>query len=123
MPSLRDSGKFVGRSVAETAAGCGLSFPVSVRELLERAGCPFPRRIRLHLKVLTNPNVAIETMLTRMREVFATAGIRVEVATREGLTPAILGANFTVLNDLDVGECSSAAISTEQNQLFQNQND
>jgi hypothetical protein len=61
-------------------------------------------------------------MLARMREVFATAGIRVEVATREDLTPAVLGANFSVLNDLDVGECSSAGASTEQNQLFQNQN-
>jgi hypothetical protein len=59
-----------------------------------------------------------------MREVFATAQIRVEVATRENLTAAALGAaNFTVLNDLDVGECSSANISTEQTQLFQNQND
>ena len=58
-----------------------------------------------------------------MREVYSTAGIGVEVVSRENLTPAVLGnANFNNLNDLDVGACHRGAPSNEQNQLFQNQN-
>ena len=124
MPSLRDSGKIVGRSVSikELARQCNLLFPLSLREFLEASSCPFSRCIRLHIKILTNPSIPIETMLNRMREIYSAAGIRVEVVSREYLTPANLGnANFTTLNDLDVGECQGAA-STEQNQLFQNQN-
>lgn len=124
MPSLRDSGKIVGRSVSikQLARQCNLSFPLSLRQFIAAPGCPFTRCNHLHIKVLTNPNTPIETMLNRMREVYSTAGIRVEVVSRENLTPAVLGnANFTTLNDLDVGQCQGAA-STEQNQLFQNQN-
>lgn len=124
MPSLRDSGKIVGGSVSikQLAQQCNLSFPLSLRQFIAAPGCPFSRCHRLHIKVLTNPNTLIETMLNRMREVYSTAGIRVEVVSRENLTPANLGnANFTTLNDLDVGQCQGAS-SNEQNQLLQNQN-
>ena len=125
MPSLRDSGKLVGRSasVRQVALQCNLSFPLSLRQFISTPGCPFSRCNRLHIKVLTDPNIAIETMLNRMREVYSTAGIGVEIVSRENLTPAVLGnANFTTLNDLDVGACEGGAPSNEQNQLFQNQN-
>jgi Metallo-peptidase family M12 len=124
MPSLRDSGKIVGSAVSikQLAQQCNLSFPLSLRQFISTSGCPFSRCIRLHIKVLTNPSISIETMLNRMREVYSTAGIRVVIASREDLTSAVLGnANFTTLNDLDVGQCDGAT-SNEQNQIFQNQN-
>jgi len=124
MPSLRDSEKIIGRSVSirQVARQCNLPFPLSLRQFINPPGCPFTRCNRLHIKVLTNPNIPIETMLNRMREVYSTAGIRVVVASREDLTSAVLGnANFTTLNDLDVGQCQGAT-SNEQNQIFQNQN-
>ena len=125
MPSLRDSGKIVGTpvSIKQLAQQCNLSFPLSLRQFIAAPGCPFARWHRLHIKVLTKPNTPIETMLNRMREVYSTAGIGVEIVSRENLTPAVLGnANFTTLNTLDVGACQSGAPSTEQTQLFQNQN-
>ena len=125
MPSLRDSGKLFGTlaSLRETARRCHLSFPLSMREFIATPHCPFPRCNHLHIKVLTNPTVPIETMLNRMREVYSTAGIRVDVVSREVLTPAILGnSNFTDLNDLDVEACERGAPSNEQRQLFRNQN-
>ena len=95
-----------------------------------RCASSSPRRIARSLgvticisRVLTNPTVPIETMLNRMREVYSTAGIRVDVVSREVLTPAILGnSNFTDLNDLDVEACERGAPSNEQRQLFRNQN-
>jgi hypothetical protein len=77
--------------------------------------------IRLHIKVLTNPiNFSIETMLNRMREVYRTAGVGVEVVSREDLTPVTIGmANFNTLNSLDVGACQRGTPSNEQIQLFQ----
>ncbi len=49
-------------------------------------------------------------MLSSMREVYATAGIRVEIVSREELT----GPEFATLNDVD--------INSELNELFSNQN-
>jgi hypothetical protein len=125
MPSLRDSGKIVGKSVSirQLAQRCNLSFPLSLRQFIAAPGCPFSRCNSLHIKVLSDPPIAIETMLNRMREVYSTAGIGVELVSRENLTPAVLGnANFNTLNVLDVGACQAGAPSTEQIQLFQNQN-
>jgi hypothetical protein len=127
MPSLRDSGKLVGSSasVRQVAQQCNLSFPLSLRQFISTPGCPFTRCNRLHIKVLTAPTLplTIEIMLNRMREVYSTAGIGVEVVSRENLTAAVLGnANFNTLNDLDVGACEEGAPSNEQTQLFQNQN-
>ena len=57
MPSLRDSGKLVGRSasVKQVARQCDLSFPLSLRQFISTPGCPFSRCNRLHIKVLTMP--------------------------------------------------------------------
>lgn len=125
MPSLRDSGKIGGSpiSIRELASGCDMAFPLSLRQFMETPGCPFTHCNRLHIKVLTSPNIAIGTMLNHMREVFTTAGIGVVVASRENLTAAVLGnATFNNLNALDVGPCTENAVTAEQTQLFQNQN-
>jgi hypothetical protein len=71
--------------------------------------------VRLHAKVLTNPTVAIQTMVDRMRDVYATCGIRVELASTENL-------NLPALNDVDVGQCVRGQTTAEQNQLFANRN-
>jgi hypothetical protein len=125
MPSLRDSGKIVGKSVSvkQLALQCNLSFPLSMRQLIITPSCPFSRCNRLHIKVLFDPDIEIETMLNHMREVYSTAGIRVEVVSRENLT----GSNFTNLLDLDVQDaqgniCLMGRTSSEQNQLFMNRN-
>jgi hypothetical protein len=74
--------------------------------------------IRLHLKVWSNPNVAIATMLTSMQDIYGTAGIGVVVGSREDLT----GTNIvTSLRDLDVvPTCPSGQLTNEQKQLFNN---
>jgi hypothetical protein len=71
--------------------------------------------VRLHVKVLTNPNVPINTMVTRMREVYESAGIQVQLASTENL-------NLPALNDCDVGGCFMGQTTAEQNQLFNNRN-
>jgi hypothetical protein len=71
--------------------------------------------VRLHAKVLTAPNVAVNTVIQRMREVYASAGIAVQHASTENL-------NFPALNDLDVGTCTRGNTTAEQNQLFANRN-
>ena len=74
--------------------------------------------IRLHLKIWTNPTISIQTMLTRMQDLYGTAGIGVVVASREDLT----GANIlTALRDLDVvANCPAGQLTGEQIQLFNN---
>jgi hypothetical protein len=73
------------------------------------------QRIRIHTKILTQPNVSIETLLQNMREVYAAASIDVEWASTENL-------NFPNLNDLDVGACTMGQTTAEQNTLFNNRN-
>ncbi|MEJ7683425.1 MAG: hypothetical protein WKG06_37320 [Segetibacter sp.] len=122
MPSLRDSGKIVGRSVSiqQLVRQCNLSFPLSLRQFIAEPGCPFPLCIRIHFKVWSNPAILTETMLNRMREVYSTAGIRVVVVSREDLTSPNI---FTALRDLDiVNNCPMGQASTEQDQLFNNRN-
>jgi hypothetical protein len=74
--------------------------------------------IRLHLKIWTNPTIPISTMLTRMQDLYGTAGIGVVVASRQDLT----GANIlTALRDLDVvPTCPAGQLTGEQIQLFNN---
>ena len=125
MPSLRDSGKIAGSpvSIRQLAIGCGMAFPLSLREFISISGCSFALCNRLHIKVLSSPLIAIDRMVNRMREVYSTAGIGVVVASRENLTAAVLGnATFNDLNALDVGQCIVGNPSAEQTQLFQNQN-
>ncbi|MFD9903568.1 hypothetical protein [Streptomyces sp. NPDC059063] len=67
--------------------------------------------VRLHAKVLTAPNVSVTDAVARMREVYATAGIAVELASTENL-------NLPALNDVDVGECVRGRTTPEQDELF-----
>lgn len=69
--------------------------------------------VRLHLKVLSTPNIPIDTMLANMRTVFESVGIGVEVASRENL-------NLPALDDLDVGTIDT--VTTEERQLWGNRN-
>jgi outer membrane protein OmpA-like peptidoglycan-associated protein len=79
-----------------------------------RPGCaPQKARIRLHIKILSNPKVPIARMLRRMREVYGPAGFRVEVASTERLRVA----NLSVL---DVGACTVGSTTAEQRALFAN---
>jgi len=97
-----------------------MQFPLSLRAFIRAPTCPFSRCIRIHLKVLTSPTVAISNMLVRMRQVYQTADIGVEVTSRESLAGI---PNFVGLNDLAVvPNCPSGATTNQQNQLFQNRN-
>ena len=78
------------------------------------AGAPGPT-VRLHAKVLTAPNVTVATAVQRMREVYASVGINVQLASTENL-------NLPTLNDVDVGRCLLGQTTAEQNQLFANRN-
>jgi len=72
--------------------------------------------VRMHVKILTTPTVAIDTMVTRMREVYESVGVEVQLASTENL-------NLPALNDCDVGECNSGQTPTaEQAQLFGSRN-
>jgi len=73
------------------------------------------QRIRVHTKILTVPNISIDTLMHNMREVYATAKIDVEWASTENL-------NFPSLNDLDVGACTLGNTTAEQNTLFAKRN-
>ncbi|WP_238554057.1 hypothetical protein [Gordonia sp. KTR9] len=71
--------------------------------------------VRLHSKVLTAPDVAVDTAIDRMREVYAGCGIAVQHASTENL-------DFPTLNDVDVGQCRRGTATAEQNRLFANRN-
>ena len=74
--------------------------------------------IRILIKVVTRPTVAIATMLSNMRNVYATAGIRVSEGPRENLTiiPAAGGPAQTAFT---VGPCTlGQALTPDQTLLF-----
>jgi len=72
--------------------------------------------VRLHVKVLTTPNVPIATSIQNMRNVYASRGIAVQHVSTETLNvPA-------ALNDLDVNPCVSGNSTVEQTLLFANRN-
>jgi hypothetical protein len=71
--------------------------------------------VRVHTKILTNPDVAVGTVVQRMSDVYATVGVHVQHASTENL-------NLPALNDLDVGACVRGQTTAEQNQLFANRN-
>jgi hypothetical protein len=58
-------------------------------------------------------------MLLRMRQVYQTGDIGVEVVSRESLATI---PNFAALNDLNVGQCIRGTTTPQQGQLFQNRN-
>jgi hypothetical protein len=68
-------------------------------------------RIRMHVKVLAEPEIPVSVMLERMREVYGPGGFQVEVASVESLTdPDLI--------DVDVGGCVMSGITGEQIQLY-----
>ncbi|MGQ0839582.1 FG-GAP-like repeat-containing protein [Actinokineospora sp.] len=70
--------------------------------------------VRLHVKILTNPTVPIEQMITAMQQVYEAVGVRVHRVSTETL-------NLPALNDLDVGRCPLGTGTTaEQTTLFGN---
>lgn len=71
--------------------------------------------VRLHFKILTQPSIAIDTMLASMREVYEPAGFRVVRGSDEAL-------NLPLLNVVDVGSCVLGSTTAEQNTLFANRN-
>ncbi len=74
--------------------------------------------IRLHLKVWTNPDVAIGTMLTSMQDLYGVAGIGVVVGSLENFDRPSF---FVAFNDLDVvPNCPSGQVTFEQVALFNN---
>ncbi len=76
---------------------------------------PVTTTVRVHTKVLTSPNIPIETLLHNMREVYAAGAIDVQWASNEAL-------NLPALNDLDAGSCILGVTTVEQNLLFMNRN-
>ncbi|MGH2318832.1 FG-GAP-like repeat-containing protein [Planococcus sp. SE5232] len=71
--------------------------------------------VRLHVKILTNPTIAIDRMIVAMQQVYESVGIRVHRVSTEAL-------NMPILNDVDVGDCVMGRVTQEQIQLFNNRN-
>lgn len=71
--------------------------------------------VRLHVKVLFNPDISIDEMISSMKEVYHSAGINVEIVTTESL-------NSPELVDLEVGSCMMGSVTNEQVLLFNNRN-
>ncbi|HKI09967.1 MAG TPA: hypothetical protein VKA09_16370 [Nitrososphaeraceae archaeon] len=72
--------------------------------------------VRLHVKILADPtSFTIEQMIDAMREVYATANIRVDIASRERL-------DLPLLEDVEIGECRMGSTTSDQNELFNNRN-
>jgi uncharacterized protein with LGFP repeats len=72
--------------------------------------------VRVHVKCLTAPTrFSINTMLSNMRQVFASGQVGVKYVSFENL-------NLPALNDLDVGACVMGQTTAEQNQLYANRN-
>jgi hypothetical protein len=70
--------------------------------------------VRLHLKVLVDPTrFTIPQMIDGMRQVYATAGIDVDIASTERLT-------LPGLEDVEVGGCRFGEVTQEQRELFAN---
>jgi hypothetical protein len=79
-------------------------------------------QIRILIKVITTPNVAIATMLANMRAVFATAGIRVSEGPRENLT-VVPTPGAPAQTAFNVGPCNlGQALTADQTRLFANRN-
>ena len=68
--------------------------------------------IRVHVKILTTPNISIEQMFTSMQWVYEAIGIRVQRVSTQNLS-------LPALDDVDVGACDGT-VTAEQTQLFGN---
>ena len=67
--------------------------------------------LRLHIKVLVEPDLPIHRMIEGMREVYRTAAIRVDVASEERL-------ELPELADVEVGKCERGVVTPDQDELF-----
>lgn len=76
---------------------------------------PIRETIRLHLKILENPEIPISDMVNAIKEVYSTAGFQVEIGSTENL-------NIPHLKDLDVGACTFENITEELEELFEHRN-
>jgi hypothetical protein len=81
--------------------------------------------IRVHVKILQDPTISIMTMINAMRQVYALAGVRVIVGSRETIDPAF----HPGLLDVDVGDCKTILggvygddITGDQRELFRLRN-
>ena len=75
-----------------------------------------PQLVRLHIKILTTPNVSVDTMVRSMQWVYEGVGLIVQRVSTETL-------NLPALNDVDIGTCNLGdALTAEQTQLFGNRN-
>ena len=68
-------------------------------------------RVKLHLKVVAEPTVPIQTMVECMRAVYEPAGILIDIGSAENL-------NEEHLLDVDVGACTQTTTTPEQEKLF-----
>jgi acyl-CoA hydrolase len=71
--------------------------------------------VRVHVKVLFNPTLAIDQMVQSMQRVYESVGLRVHRVSTETL-------NLPALVDCDVGACTMGSTTGEQNTLFGNRN-
>jgi hypothetical protein len=71
--------------------------------------------VRVHVKVLFNPTLAIDQMVQSMQRVYESVGLRVHRVSTETL-------NLPALVDCDVGGCTMGSTTGEQNTLFGNRN-
>lgn len=92
--------------------------------LSANTGRPFPHRIRVHFKVLANPFTPVTDHFNALRDLFAEAGILVEMGTVEDLTAP--NPVLDPLRDIDVGGCWDwwvfGGTTGAQNLLFTNRN-
>lgn len=68
-------------------------------------------RLRLHIRTVSVPDLPVQEMIDRMREVYEKAGIEIEVASVQSLD---LGGQL----DVDVGPCSATSLTAEQSSVF-----
>jgi len=104
--------------IVTTQSGTAFGADINVRDIGAIFRLNPDLSIRLHAKVWTNPTIPIQTMLTRMQDVFGAAGIGVVLASSQDFT----GTNIiTALRDLDVvPTCPAGQLTGEQIQLFNN---
>jgi hypothetical protein len=90
--------------------------------LIGNTGRAYSHRVRLLLKSLIAPNVALDTMMARLRQVYDTADVLVEEGPRENLT--VTDANGLAQLDFNVAPCNMGQTPTaDQTLLFGNRTD
>lgn len=74
------------------------------------------QKVRLHLKILVPPTrFTLQQMVDGMKQVYASRGIGVEVASTETL-------RLPMLQDVEIGDCVMGRFTQDQRQLFAHRN-